>query len=527
MALFTTRRNRGSRNGRSDLHPVDQTLPWWRMLALGVQHIAAMYAGVVAPPLIVGEAIGLPPLKMALLIAASLFTAGLATVLQSVGVWRIGARLPFVNGVTFASVAPMLAIVDQQSDDPLPVLYGSVLIAGVLAFFAAPYFSRLLRFFPPLVNGTVITLIGLSLMPVAINWIAGDDPEAPNYATGQKIMLGAATFTLVVILNRVLKGFWNRISLLIGLVAGTLVAWPLGAVDTTTFDNSPVFNLPVPFELASPAFSFTATLSICIVMLVAMTESTADMIALGEVVDKPADEKTIAAGLRADGAGSALSAVFGGFTCSAFAQNIGLVALTRVRSRFVVATAGGVLILLGLFPIIGAIISLVPQPVLGGAALVLFGSVAASGIKTLSKADLGDPFNALVVSGAVGIGMIPVAAPDFYENFPAAMRTILDSGISTGCLVAILLNLLFNSFRAGTSTVQGGEDAPEGAAAAESGEGAPAAPVSSGAAAGAAASASSAEGAGSAGAAVEETATAIPQQVQEGATDATSAEGHR
>ncbi|MHA6805771.1 nucleobase:cation symporter-2 family protein [Salinifilum ghardaiensis] len=504
------------------------------MTALGVQHITAMYAGVVAPPLIVGEAIGLPPLQMALLIAASLFTAGLATVLQSIGVWRIGARLPFVNGVTFASVAPMLAIVDQQSGNPLPVLYGSVLIAGVLAFFAAPYFSRLLRFFPPLVNGTVITLIGLSLMPVAINWIAGDDPEAPNYATGQKIALGAATFTLVVVLNRVLKGFWNRISLLIGLVAGTLVAWPLGAVDSTTFDNSPVFNLPVPFELATPAFSFTATLSICIVMLVAMTESTADMIALGEIVDKPADEKTIAAGLRADGAGSALSAVFGGFTCSAFAQNIGLVALTRVRSRFVVATAGGVLILLGLFPVVGAVISLVPQPVLGGAALVLFGSVAASGIKTLSKADVGDPFNALVVSGSIGIGMIPVAAPEFYENFPSGMRTILDSGISTGCLVAILLNLLFNSFRGRSGTGQDGGTSPEGpATAAASGDDSPGAEVEApsprAAAEGAAAGNPAAGDAGSPQAPAEgaRTTTAVPQQLQEGATDATSTDGLR
>ncbi|MBE9375040.1 purine permease [Saccharopolyspora sp. HNM0983] len=460
MALFKTRRNHGTRNGSpADVHPVDQVPPPARMLAYGVQHVVAMYAGVVAPPLIIGEAIGLPPTDLTLLIGASLFTAGIATMLQSLGVWRVGARLPFVNGVTFGSVAPILAIVGQQTgqENPLSVIYGSVLIAGVLAFLVAPYFSRLVRFFPPVVNGTVITLIGLSLMPVAVGWIAGQDESAPDYGAPGKILLGASTFALVLLLNRFLKGFLNRIALLIGLVVGSLVAWPAGYVDTSTFASAPLFDLPVPFDLGAPAFSITATLSICIVMLVAMMESTADMIALGEIVDRPADEATIAAGLRADGAGSALAAVFGGFTCSAFAQNVGLVALTRVRSRYVVATGGGVLVLLGLFPMAGAVVSLVPQPVLGGAALVLFGSVAASGIRTLGRADLGDPLNSLLVAGALGIGLVPVVAPGFYESFPSSLRTVLDSGISTGCIAALLLNLLFNAFRRKTA------DTPENA----------------------------------------------------------------
>ncbi|KGI82167.1 uracil permease [Actinopolyspora erythraea] len=427
---------------------MDEVLPPGKLLAYGVQHIAAMYAGVVAPPLIIGQALGLDPLRMTLLIGASLLTAGIATLLQAVGVWRVGARMPFVNGVTFGSVAPILAIVAQHDQQQaLSIVYGSVLIAGILAFIAAPYFSRLVRFFPPLVNGTVITLIGLSLFPVAIGWIAGNDTEAPDFASPLRIGLGAGTFVLVLLLNRFLRGFWNRIALLVGLVIGTLVAWPLGAVDSSTFAQAPIFDVPMPFELATPAFSLTATISICIVMLVAMMESTADMIALGEIVDRPADEQTIAAGLRADGAGSALSAVFGGFTCSAFAQNVGLVALTRVKSRFVVAAAGGVLIMLGLFPIVGAVVSLVPQPVLGGAALVLFGSVASSGMRTLGKADLGNPVNSLVVAGAVGVGMIPIVSPEFYEHFPAALRTVLDSGISTGCLAALALNLLFNGTR--------------------------------------------------------------------------------
>ena len=461
MALFKVRRNRGSRIGRADVHPVDEVLPPGKMLFAGVQHVAAMYAGVVAPPMIVGQALGLPPVQLTLLIGASLLTAGLATLLQSLGVWRIGARMPFVNGVTFGSVAPILAIVaQQQQQNALPVIYGSVLIAGVLAFLAAPYFSRLVRFFPPLVNGTVITLIGLSLMPVGIKWIAGQNSSAPDYAAMPKIALGAGTLILVLLLNRFLRGFLQRIALLIGLLVGTLIAWPLGLVDTTTFSQAPLFNVPTPFQLGVPVFNLTATLSICIVMLVAMMESTADMIALGEIVDRHADEKVIAAGLRADGAGSAVSAVFGGFTCSAFAQNIGLVALTGIKSRFVVAVGGGVLVFLGLFPVLGAVVSLVPLPVLGGAALVLFGSVTASGVKTLGKAGLGDPFNSLVLAGSLAVGMVPVIAPQFYEHFPAALRTVLDSGISTGCITALLLNLLFNGSRERRALQAAAEESP-------------------------------------------------------------------
>ncbi|GAA3353330.1 hypothetical protein GCM10020366_06240 [Saccharopolyspora gregorii] len=191
----------------TDVHPVDEIPPPGRMLAFGAQHVAAMYAGVVAPPLIVGEALGMPGQQRTLLIGASLLTAGMATLLQSWGIWRIGARLPFVNGVTFGSVAPILAIVAQPADgNPLSVVYGAVLVAGVLGFLLAPRFSRLVRFFPPVVTGAVITLIGLSLLPVAVGWIAGRDPAAPDHAAPGRVALGAATFALVLLGNRFLRG---------------------------------------------------------------------------------------------------------------------------------------------------------------------------------------------------------------------------------------------------------------------------------------------------------------------------------
>lgn len=427
-------------------HPVDEMLPPVRMLTSGLQHVAAMYAGVVAPPLIVGAAVGLSATELTFLTGASLFTAGLATFLQTLGVWKIGARLPFVNGVTFAGVAPMLAIVDTTEDkaDALPVIFGAIIVAGALGFLAAPWFSKLVRFFPPVVTGTVITLIGVSLLPVAFGWAQGPNPAADDYGSTTYLTLAAATLVVVLLLRRFTRGFVKQIAVLIGLVIGTLIAIPFGVTDFSPVAEADLIGFPTPFHFGAPQFAVAAIISMCVVMLVSMTESTADMLALGEIVDKPADERTIAGGLRADTLGSAISPLFNGFMCSAFAQNIGLVAMTRIRSRFVVAAGGGFLVLMGLCPMAASLIAVVPRPVLGGAGVVLFGSVAASGIQTLVRAGLEKDNNVLIVAVSLAVGIIPITAPEFYHAFPETAKIILDSGISTGCVAAVLLNLVFN-----------------------------------------------------------------------------------
>lgn len=426
-------------------HPVDQTLPPLKLITTGLQHVAAMYAGVVAPPLIIGTAVGLSVTELTFLTGASLFLAGIATLLQTLGVWRIGARLPFVNGVTFASVAPMLAIDKSEGhEDALPVIFGACMVAAALGFVLAPYFSKLVRFFPPVVTGSVITLIGVSLMPVAFNWAQGGDPEAPGYGATKNIAMAGVTLLVVLLLSRFTRGFVKQIAVLLGLVVGTLIAVPVGITDFGALSGAGIVGFPTPFHFGAPQFAVAAVVSMCIVMLVSMTESTADMLALGEIVDRPADEKTIAAGLRADTLGSFISPFFNGFLATAFAQNIGLVAMTKIRSRFVVAAGGGMLILMGLCPVAAALIATVPQPVLGGAGVVLFGSVAASGIRTLARADLGDDSNIVIVAVSLAVGVVPVAAPDFYDVLPGSARIILDSGISTGCVTAVVLNLLFN-----------------------------------------------------------------------------------
>lgn len=433
-------------------HPVDETLPPLKMVTSGLQHVAAMYAGVVAPPMIVGPAVGLDAKDTAFLMGASLFTAGIATLLQTLGFWKVGARLPFVNGVSFAGVTPMVAIGKDRGAEGLTVIFGAIIVASLLGLVVTPYFSKLVRFFPPVVTGTVITLIGVSLLPVAFDWAQGGSAAGADRGSMRDLGMAGLTLLIVLVLRKVLRGFLQQIAILLGLVAGTLIAVPFGMTNLDAIRDAGLVGFPTPFHFGAPHFEAAAIVSMCVVMLVCMTESTADMLALGKIVERPAGRRTILGGLRADTVGSAISPLFNGFMCSAFAQNIGLVAMTKVRSRFVVATGGGILVLLGLCPVLASVIALVPLPVLGGAGIVLFGSVAASGVQTLASAALEKGENALIVAVALGIGLIPIAAPDFYHAFPKDLMVIFDSGISTGCVVAIALNLAFNHLGAKKSS---------------------------------------------------------------------------
>lgn len=429
-----------------EVHPVDEKLSPARLVPAALQHIAVMYAGVVTPPLIIGQAVGLDAAGMTRLIAASLIVAGCATLLQTLGVRGFaGNRLPFVNAASSAGIAPMLAIAETSAPGhQLPAIYGAVLVAGVFCLAVGPFFGRLLRFFPPLVTGVVITLIGVTLMPVPVSWAQGGDKTATDFGAMKYLALAAFTLVVILLIQRFAHGFLKQVALLMGLLVGTLAAIPFGLADFSALRSAPVAALPTPFAFGAPEFQPAAILSLCIVMLVLMTESSAGMLALGEICDRRTDGRTITRGLRTDGIATLVGPVFGGFPTSAFAQNVGVVSLTKVRSRYVVAAAGAALLVLGAFPVLGAVVSLVPMPVLGGAGVVLFGSIAVSGIRTLSEAGLDDSSNIILVAVALGAGITPLAAPAFYAGFPSWAQTVLGSGISAGALVAVLLNLFFH-----------------------------------------------------------------------------------
>ncbi|MET3952237.1 nucleobase:cation symporter-2 family protein [Arthrobacter sp. UYEF36] len=442
-----------TRAGRTpSTRPEDERLPIASSFAYGFQHVLTMYGGIIAVPLIVGQAAGLSPADIGILIAAALFMGGLATLLQTLGLPFFGSQLPLVQGVSFASVATMVAIVTGGGG--LPAVFGAVIVSAAIGLLIAPVFSKIVRFFPPVVTGTVITTIGLTLMPVAANWAMGGNKKAADYGSMANIGLAAITLALVLLLSKVGSATVSRLSILLAMLGGTIVAVLTGMADFSKVGNGPIVAFPTPFHLGAPTFEVAAIISMVIVVLVILTETMADILAVGEIVGTKVDSKRIAAGLRADMGSSLIAPIFGSFTQSAFAQNVGLVAVTKIKSRYVVAAGGVILVLLGLLPVMGRVVAAVPTAVLGGAGIVLFGTVAASGIRTLAKVEYKNNMNLIIVAASIGFGMIPIAAPTFYDQFPSWFATIFHSGISSAAVMAILLNLLFNHLKAGNSENQ-------------------------------------------------------------------------
>jgi xanthine permease len=429
---------------KTPARPEDQRLAIGPTIGYGIQHVLTMYGGIIAPPLIIGQIAGLKADQIGVLIAACLFMGGLATILQTLGVPFFGSQLPLVQGVSFAGVATMAAIV--TSGGGLPAVFGSVIAASLIGLLIAPVFATIIRFFPPVVTGTVITTIGLTLLPVAAGWIigTGEGGSAAKGASGSNLLLAGITLVIVLILSKVPVGAISRLAILLSIVLGTIVAVFLGQADFSNVLKGDIFALPQIFGFGLPTFPIAGIVSMFIVILVTLTETTADILAVSDIVGTKVDSKRIAAGLRADMLSSAVSPVFGSFTQSAFAQNVGLVAITGVKSRFVVTAGGGVLVILGLLPVLGRVVGAIPSPVLGGAGLVLFGSVAASGIRTLAKVDYRGNLNLVIVATALGAGMLPIAVPTIYDQMPSWFITIFHSGISSAAIIAILLNLLFN-----------------------------------------------------------------------------------
>jgi xanthine permease len=432
--------------------PEDQRLSIGSTFAYGFQHVLTMYGGIIAPPLIIGAAAGMSSQDIGLLIAACLFVGGLATILQTVGIRFFGSQLPLVQGVSFAGVSTMVAIV--HGGGGIQAVFGSVIAASLIGLLITPLFSKIIKFFPPVVTGTVITTIGLTLMPVAANWAMGGNKAAPNYGSMANIGLAAATMAIVLLLSKVGNAAISRLSILLAMVLGTLIALAFGMADFSKVGTGEIVAFPTPFAFGPPTFEIAAIISMLIVILVTLTETSADIIAVGEIVGTKVDSKRIGDGLRADMLSSAISPLFNSFTQSAFAQNVGLVAITGVKSRFVVSAGGLILVVLGLLPVLGRVVAAVPTPVLGGAGVVLFGTVAASGIRTLSKVEYRNNMNLIIVAASIGFGMIPIAAPAFYDQFPSWFSTIFHSGISSAAIMAILLNLLFNHLKAGNSENQ-------------------------------------------------------------------------
>jgi NCS2 family nucleobase:cation symporter-2 len=427
------------------IHPVDEVLPLPAMLAVGIQHVLVMYAGAIAVPLIIGAALKLPKDQVAFLISSDLFACGIVTLVQCIGVWKFGIRLPVIMGVSFAPVGPMVAM--ASSGAGLTAIFGATIAAGVFAILIAPFFGRLMRFFPPIVTGTIILTIGMTLFPVAINW-AGGGRGAPNFGDPKNLMIAGIVLLAILVINKYLRGFLANITVLLGMAIGFAVALALGLVDVSGTAQAAWFSPVRPFAFGWPTFDIAAIASLCLVMVVIMVESLGMFLALGNLAGRPVSRGDATRGLRTDGLGTVIGGIFNTFPHSSFSQNIGLVGITGVKSRWVVAVSGVILILLGLLPKLSNLIASIPVVVLGGAGIAMFGMVAATGVKILGKVDYESKNNLLIIAISLGVGVIPLVAPTFFAHMPAWAGPLTHSGITLAAVFAILLNAFFNRGRA-------------------------------------------------------------------------------
>jgi NCS2 family nucleobase:cation symporter-2 len=393
-------------------------------------------------------------------------------------------------GVTFAAVGPMVAMANTNGGpDGARAIFGAIMAAGVISMLIAPIVSKMLRFFPSVVTGTIILVIGVSLMRIGINWIFGNPvgPTAPQiidpahadwlkavtegvtagtvtglpempaglglaakmnnplYAAPVNILVSAIVLISILVIAKFGKGFVANIAVLLGIVIGAVIAIAMGTMSFGKVADASWFGLITPFHFGTPTFDPVMILTMTLVMIVVMIESTGMFLALGDITGRKVTQPMLSAGLRTDGLGTLIGGLFNTFPYTSFSQNVGLVGVTGIKSRFVCVAGGIILIVLGLMPKMGALVESVPTMVLGGAGLVMFGMVAATGIRILAGVDFARNRNNLfIVAVSLGFGMIPLIAPNFKMWMPHGLHPLIESGILLASIAAVALNAFFN-----------------------------------------------------------------------------------
>ncbi|MED4206443.1 nucleobase:cation symporter-2 family protein [Neobacillus mesonae] len=408
--------------------------------SLGIQHVLAMYAGAVIVPLIIGKSLNFTNEQLAYLVSLDILTSGIATLLQ---VWQnrfFGIGLPIVLGCTFTAVGPIMKIGEQYG---LSSIYGSILVSGIIVVLIAKYFGKLIRFFPPVVTGSVVTIIGTTLIPVAMNNVAGG-PGSPDFGAVSNIALAFGTLLFIIVLYRFFKGFIRAISILLGLIAGTVAAAFMGKVDFSSVNDASWFHMVTPLHFAAPSFDLMPIITMTLVAIVSLVESSGVYFALADITGRKLSEEDLVKGYRAEGLASVIGALFNSFPYTTYSQNVGLVQFSGVKDKSVIYFMGGMLVFLGFLPKIGAITTVIPTAVLGGAMVAMFGMVIASGIKMLSKVDFSSQENLLIIACSVGVGLGVTTVPNLFDALPESIKILANSGIVAGSLTAIFLNIVFN-----------------------------------------------------------------------------------
>ncbi|NSL50915.1 nucleobase:cation symporter-2 family protein [Calidifontibacillus erzurumensis] len=419
-----------------------------KTFSLGFQHVLAMYAGAVIVPLIVGGALGLTFEQLTYLVSIDLLACGIATLLQ---VWKnrfFGIGLPIMLGCTFTAVGPMIAIGSQFG---ISSIYGAIIVSGLIVVAIAKYFGSLLKFFPPVVTGSVVTIIGITLIPTAVNNMAGGQGN-PKFGDPSYLMLSFGVLVIILLLNKFFTGFVRSISILLGMIIGTIAASFMGLVDFSKVNEASWFHMVQPFYFGTPTFEITPILTMTLVNIVSLIESTGVYLALSNICGQKLTQDDLAKGYRAEGLAIFLGGVFNALPYTAYSQNVGLVQLSGVKSRNTIVMAGIILVVLGLVPKIAAITTIIPEPVLGGAMVAMFGMVVAYGIKMLSNVSFDTNGNLLIIACSIGMGLGVTTVPELFGQLHPSVQIITSNGIVAGSLTAILLNIIFNVIPSGKAS---------------------------------------------------------------------------
>lgn len=422
-----------------------------------IQHVFACFVGIITPALIISGALGLEPADGAYLVSMSLFVSGIATFIQAKKIGPVGSGLLSIQGTSFAFIGPIIAAglavtgAGGTTQDALGTIFGLCLVGSVIEMFFSQFIELASRVVTPLVTGIVVTLIGLTLIDVGLTSMGGGFAarEAGTFGSPAYLLLSGLVLAIIVVLNNVQSSFLRMSSVAIALLAGYLIAIPMGLVNFSNLSGLAPVNIPLPFRYGF-GFNIAAFIPFAFLYLITTIESTGDITATslltGQPITGPTYFKRIKGGILGDGINSAIAAVFNTFPNTTFSQNNGVIQLTGIGSRYVGYYIAVVFIILGLVPIIAGIFQTIPQPVLGGATIIMFGSVAVAGIKILSTVNLNKRAS-IILATSLGLGLGVSVVPDILEQLPTLIKSVFSSGISTGGLTALVLNMVLPGAR--------------------------------------------------------------------------------
>ncbi|MNF62401.1 Uric acid transporter UacT [compost metagenome] len=428
-------------NKKNPVSPVDERLPWRQLLIFGAQHVLVMAASPVASVFLMATALGFSSELTLQLLSATFLICGLGTLIQSLGLRGCGARLPFIM---LPGGAPIMLFILIAQQNGVATASGAVILTGVFYFVVLPIFRRLLRFFPSVVVGTMLLLVSVNLIKLSGELIVGR-PGSADFAAPQQLLLAFSTIVITVLCSRLLRGTLGQLSILLGLVGGSLLAVALGAFDSSQLSWWPLLSLPTLMPFGVPQFDLFASIPLMLFCLVSMVEATGQTVAISEAVDKPLDiTRDVTRTIRGD----ALASILGGFMGTSLiitsGENIGVIRATHVRSRYVTAVSGVLLLLFALLAPLARLISGVPEAVVGGTSLIVFAIVGTMGIDMLRKVDLRQHGNMYVVSVALAVGLLPILVPGVYSHFPKGLAGLLGNGVAMGAVTAAVMNFFFH-----------------------------------------------------------------------------------